>query len=136
MAFDGWLLKCGGTEIPMAYIKYSTYSVTPNQRLDIFAERDTTGVMHRDTVPHMPMKIEFSTPHIKNKEVQHLNSIIRNAYVSRLGRTITADYYDPEEDVYKTAICYVPDTQYKICSIDVNAKSILYEPLRYAFIEY
>lgn len=136
MAFEGWLLKCGGTEIPMRYIKYQTYSVTPNQRLDLTAERDMTGVLHRDTVAHMPVKIEFTTPYLYNTDVEALNGIIRGAYTERRGRTIPVQYYDPEDGSYKSAVCYMPDTQYKIYNVNVDKKIILYEPLRYAFIEY
>lgn len=134
--FEGWLIKCGGVEIPMDYIKLSSYSVTPNQRLDIMAERDMTGVLHRDTVAHMPVKIEFETPYIYNRDVEILNGIIQSAFTDRTGRTLDIEYYDAEENTYKLAVCYMPDTQYKIYNVDVANGIILYNPLRYAFIEY
>lgn len=134
--FEGWLIKVGGTEIPLKYIRLDTYLITPNQRLDLTAERDMTGVLHRDTVAHMPVKIEFSTPHMYNRDVDALNRIIQSAFTDIRGRTLTVDYYDPEQDAYKTAVCYMPDTQYKIFNVDASAKQIRYSELRYAFIEY
>lgn len=136
MAFRGWLIRCGGTEIPMEYVNEKKYSVTPNQRLDLSAERDMTGVLHRDTVAHMPVKIEFETLTLDNSDVDRLNSIIRAAYTDERSRSLTIDYYDPEENAYKSAACYMPDTQYNMNRIDRERNAIVYEPLRYAFIEY
>ena len=134
--FQGWLIKCGDTEIPMDYIKLSSYTVTPNQRLDIMAERDMTGVLHRDTVSHMPVKIEFETPYIYNRDVEVLNRIIQSAFTEPVGRTLNIQYYDMETNTYKSAVCYMPDTQYTIYNADLRKGIILYNPLRYAFIEY
>ena len=74
MAFSGYLIKVGtGTpvEIPLKYMRAETYSVTPNQRLEWSAERDVTGVLHRETTPNMPPKIEFNTPLMTNKDNQN-----------------------------------------------------------------
>lgn len=136
MAFQGWLIRCGGTEIPMEYVSEKTYSVTPNQRLDLSAERDMTGVLHRDTVAHMPVKIEFETVMLDNAQAEHLNGIIQAAFTDARSRTLNISYYDPEENTYKTATCYMPDTEYKVHRIDRKRSAIIYEPLRYAFIEY
>ena len=132
--FEGWLIKCGGVELPMEYILEKTYTITPNQRLDLTAERDMTGELHRDTVAHMPVKIEFNTLSLDNTQVAILNSIIQAAYTDQRSHTLNVTYYDPEEDTYKTATCYMPDTDYKI--VKIHGNTIIYEPLRYAFIEY
>ena len=134
--FLGWLLKCGGSEVPMKYIKLSSYKITPNQRLDIFAERDMVGELHRDTVDHKPVKIEFETPFIYNDELEKLNSIFRRAYTDEKGRTLEIEYYDPEENNYKHARCYMPDAQYVLYNVDATNRRIMYNPVRYAIIEY
>ena len=136
MAFAGWLIKCGGVELPMKLIKANSYTVTPNQRLDLSAERDMTGVLHRETVAHMPVKIEFETVEIDNGQAEWINSIIRTAYTNQRSRTLPVSYYDPEENTYKSAVCYMPDTEYKIQKIDPVQNIIRYASLRYAFIEY
>ena len=62
MAYSGYLLKVGGKQIPNKFIQLSTYSITPNQRMESSAERDTTGMLHRETCEHTATKIEFNTP--------------------------------------------------------------------------
>lgn len=139
MAFSGYLIKVGtGTpvEIPLKYMRAETYSVTPNQRLEWSAERDVTGVLHRETTPNMPPKIEFNTPLMTNKDIKALNTILQNAYSVAAERKLSVTYYDPESDTYKTHDCYMPDVKYEIRNVDTAHNVINYEELRYAFIGY
>ena len=139
MAFSGYLIKVGtGTpvEIPMKYMRAETYSVTPHQRLEWSAERDVTGVLHRETTPNMPPKIEFNTPLMTNADIKALNTILSNAYSVAAERKLSVTYYDPESDTYKTHDCYMPDVKYEIRNVDSVNNVINYEELRYAFIGY
>lgn len=139
MAFSGYLIKVGtGTpvEIPLKYMRAETYSVTPNQRLEWSAERDVTGVLHRETTPNMPPKIEFNTPLMTNADIKALNTILSNAYSVADERKLSVTYYDPESDTYKTHDCYMPDVKYEIRNVDAAHNVINYEELRYAFIGY
>lgn len=138
MAFSGYLIKVGASavEIPLRYMRAETYSVTPNQRLEWSAERDTTGVLHRETVSNMPPKIEFNTPLMTNSDIAALNAILNAAYSNTAERRLTVNYYDPETDSYKTHECYMPDVQYSIRNVDTVNNVINYEELRYAFIGY
>lgn len=139
MAFSGYLIKVGtGTpvEIPLKYMRAETYSVTPNQRLEWSAERDVTGVLHRETTANMPPKIEFNTPLMTNKDIKALNTILSNAYSNATERKLRVTYYDPESDTYKTHDCYMPDVKYEIRNVDTAKNVINYEELRYAFIGY
>ena len=132
MAYNGYLLKVGGKQIPNKFIQLSTYSITPNQRMESSAERDTTGMLHRETCEHTATKIEFNTPYIRGVEVAELNSLLGIAGDHQ--RNVTVDYFEPETQSYKNADCYMPDVQYSIYS-EVN-NDLLYSPIRYAFIEY
>lgn len=143
MAFAGYLIKVGyvsaqnpGTEIPLKYMRAETYTVTPNQRMEWSAERDTTGVLFRTTVPNMPPKIEFETPLMTNTEISALNTILQGAYTNANERKLKIEYYDPETDSYKTHDCYMPDVNYKIRNVDTVNNVINYQQLRYAFIGY
>ena len=139
MAFSGYLIKVGtGTpvEIPLKYMRAETYIVTPNQRLEWSAERDVTGVLHRETTANMPPKIEFNTPLMTNKDIKALNTILSNAYSNATERKLSVTYYDPESDTYKTHDCYMPDVKYEIRNVDTVNNVINYEELRYAFIGY
>lgn len=138
MAFSGYLIKVGSpaVEIPLKYMRAETYKVTPNQRLEWSAERDVTGVLHRETTPNMPPKIEFNTPLMTNKDIKALNTILSNAYSNATERKLSVNYYDPESDSYKTHDCYMPDVAYEIRNVDAVNNVINYEQLRYAFIGY
>ena len=132
MAYNGYLLKVDGKQIPNKFIQLSTYSITPNQRMESSAERDTTGMLHRETCEHTATKIEFNTPYIKGTDVAQLNQILGIA--NNLPRNVSVEYFDPETQSYKSADCYVPDIQYTI--YNEQNSDLLYAPIRYALIEY
>jgi len=136
--FQGWLIKVGPnmTLVPTTMIQAETYKVTPDQRMEETAERDSTGQLWRETVSNTPPKIEFETPPCYNSDVSALNVIFRSAFSNILERKLTVAFYDPEEDCYKTWECYMPDAQYPIRTIDVVNKTIFYDPIRFAFIGY
>lgn len=140
MAFTGYLIKVGASgyevEIPLKYMRAETYTVTPNQRLEWSAERDVTGVLHRETVANQPPKIEFSTPMMTNSDINALNTILSAAYSVAAERKLRVTYYDPESDSYKSHECYMPDVHYQIRNVDTVKNVINYEELRYAFIGY
>ena len=132
MAYSGYLIKVNGTIIPNKFIQMSSYIITPNQRMESAAERDTTGVLHRTTCEHTATKIEFNTPHLRGAEVAELNTLLNIA--GNLSRNVTVEYFDPETQSYRVASCYVPDVQYTI--YNQIAGDLLFMPIRYAFIEY
>lgn len=134
MAFAGYLIKKEAAELSMKYIKAESYTSTPDQRMDLSADRDTTGLLHRDVVAHKPMKIEFTTPYITNEDVAELNTFF--GFADNLERKVTLEYYDQETDSYKTGTFYVPDINYIIYNVNISNDTILYQPIRYAFIEY
>lgn len=135
MAYNSYLIKINSaTELPMTYMQAQTYVVTPQQRLEISAERDVTGVLHRNTAAHTPTKIEFKTPYLTNTQLASLVSLLTNGYTNALEKKIPLQYYDPITDSYLTGNFYVPDIALTIHKI--NSTTIIYEPVRIAFIEY
>lgn len=140
MAFSDYLIAVGTGQdthkIPLKYMRAETYSVTPQQRMEWSAERDVTGVLHRETVANMPPKIEFNTPLMTNSDIVALNTLFQNAYTNTAERKLHVTYYDPESDSYKVHMCYMPDVQYTIRNVDATNHVINYEELRYAFIGY
>ena len=141
MAFSGYLLKVVNgdstlTEVPLTFMRAETYKVTPQQRLEWSAERDVTGVLHRDTVENKPPKIEFKTPIMTNSMIKQLNTIFQSAYTNALERKLTVEYYDPESDSYKQHECYMPDVDYVPLKVDTQKNIIWYNETRYALIGY
>lgn len=139
MAFNGYLIKLGGSNgnvLPLKYMRFQTYSVTPNQRQDLNSTVDTSGNLHRTALSHTRTKIEFSTPTMYNKDIDALVSLFKAAWTSSTERKLTLEYYSPEDDAYKTGTFYMPDTAYVINTIDTERNTILYNETRFAFIEY
>lgn len=136
--FEGWLIKVGTeqTEIPINFIRYSTYKVTPDQRMEWSAERNVNGVLQRETVPNMPPKIEFNTKLLTNSDVTALMSILNKSFTVASERKLPVYFYDPENNTYKTWDCYMPDIDFKIRNVDTVKNIINYEELRFAFIGY
>lgn len=133
MAFYGYLIKIGNNPLPMKFISYESYKVTPAQRLETEAKRSTDGILHRSTVSHMPVKIEFETPIMTNQDIDVLTGIFSSAF-SNIERKLNIEYYDPSSNTYKTAECYMPDSTYPI--LWVQDTTIYYDKIRFAFIEY
>lgn len=139
MAFNGYLIKLGGsngTVLPLKYMRFQTYNVTPQQRQDLDSTVDTSGYLHRHPVAHRRSKIEFNTPMMYNNDIENLMSMFRTAWTSDSERKLTLEYYDPEANNYKTGTFYMPDTEFNMTTIDTARNTILYNELRFAFIEY
>lgn len=134
MAYSDYLIKLGTTKIPLKYIRYSSYAITPQQRQDLEAARDATGVLHRTTVANRPSKIEFETPYLTNTEISALTQIFTDSFTNSAQRKVFVSYYNPETDSYLTGDFYMPDATYTIYQI--NGTTITYAPVRYALIEY
>lgn len=139
MAYNGYLIKLGGsngTVLPVKYMKSESYSCTPNQRMEAQAYRDVTGELHRVTCAHTASKIEFETPYLTNTERAALNAMLTAAFSDAQARKIVIQYYNDATDSYAEGTMYMPDVQYTIYKVDNTKKTILYNPVRYAFIEY
>lgn len=132
--YKGYLLKAGGVAIPNRYIRPQSYSVTPCRRLELSAERDMAGVLHRDTAAHTPSRVEFETPPLANGELGALNGLLAAAFTDGGARRLTLEYYVPEIDGYRAGAFYLEDTEYRIRHI--GGARVAYEPVRYAFNEY
>ena len=139
MAYNGYLIKLGGSAgdvLPIKYMAIGSYKSTPNQRMEANATRAVTGVLHRTTVEHKATKIEFNTPVMTNTDIVALNNLIGSHFTNVLEKKLTINYYDQETDSYRDAVCYMPDIDYTISRIDKATNTIYYEGIRYAFIEY
>lgn len=134
MAFNGTLLKLNGTTFPLEYIKFETYNITPNQRMDLDSYRDLTGVLHRQVLSHTATKIEFQTPYMTEEKLNTMLSIINSALSNFNERKVTVEYYDVETNSHKSGSFYMPDISYTMYNV-VGTK-IIYNPIRIAFIEY
>lgn len=151
------------TAFPVDKIRYETYQITPNQRMDLDTGlRDLSGVMHRNVVPHTATKIEFETVLMPSEEMEKLIYLLRSHFVNWLERDVYLRYFNPEgvrpadvsasygsdnASAYKTGHFYMPDIQFGIRNVDQDTvidgrvnyrdrRRVNYQQVRLAFIEY
>lgn len=137
MAFAGYLIKAGGsggTEIPLDYMKISTYDAGI-QRVEQENNRAITGLLHRQIAERTHVEISFETRALTNTALAALNTLIRSGMSDETRRDITIEYYDTETDSYRTANCFMPDVSFTIRKAE-SATELIYEPVKYVFIEY
>jgi len=137
MAFNGILLTVGNYDIDGTYyINYKSYNATANiQDMDSF--RNANGVLIRNALEHVPIKIEFETrENLTNADVAEFWGSIRSNFSEPKERKASVTAYIPEYDDYITQDCYIPDPQFKIKRITPDTNIIYYEPIRIAFIGY
>lgn len=137
MAFAGYLIKAGGsggTEIPMEYMRISTYEAGL-QRVEQENNRAITGLLHRQLAQRQHVEISFETRPLSNTALAALNTLIRDEMSDIARRDITLEYYDTETDSYRTANCFMPDVSFTIRKAE-GPTELIYEPVKYVFIEY
>lgn len=135
MAFNGLLITVGNYNIPLNFIKEDSYSAYRNVQ-DLDSYRDANGLLHRTTVEHVPIKIEFETMPLNNIDYETLMTGIRNNYSIVNERKASVVAYVPEINDYVTQDMYIAQPQPKIKSINVKTKTIEYNPIKFSFIGY
>ena len=137
--FQGYLIKLGGTNgevLPNQFIRYDTYEVEPNQRLDLDSTRLLTGVLFRNVLAHTATRIDFTVPHLNNWQHDYLMDLLHRNMSNTHTKTINLEYWDDENHTYKTGRFYIPDIKFKIRSVNEQNGTILYDETKLAFIEY
>lgn len=120
---------------PLEWIKERSYK-TIRSIQDEDDERDGNNYLHRNALEHNVRKIEFQlTRDISSREFDVIMDEIENRYTVPEERKLIVDMYIPEQRAYTGEIeCYIPDLEITIKSI--TGDDLVYEPVRFAFIEY
>ena len=121
--------------IPLGYMRYETYQITPQQTIDLDSYRSENGTLLRNPVA-VKAKVEFNTPLMTETSWQSLWAIIKAGFNNSTERKLKLRYYDTLSATYKTGNFYVPDVVTTIRNIDEAAGVINYNEIRIAFIEY
>lgn len=123
--------------LPNKYLAYESYKITPNQRTELSAYRDQNiNKLHRETIPYFKTKIDCDTKPMYEREKMEMQEIMRSGLVNATERKYRVEYYDTENNVYKSGDFYIPDTEFSIIKVDDEANEILYNKIRLALIEY
>lgn len=123
------------TKIPLEYIRFETYQITPEQAIDLDSYRAETGTLIRNVVGSKA-KLEFNTPIMSDSDWQAVWAIISAGFNNSNEKRLKLRYYDTLSNSYKTGIFYVPDVNTSIRNIDESTGKIMYNEIRVAFIEY
>ena len=144
MAYAGYLIKLHKTdtnsqdttyEVPLSYIKHSSYSATLNTQ-DLDSYEDANGVLHRTALSHTVPKVEFETvAMLKQSDVDTLFSNIRGMYTNENEKRVDAEVFIPETGTYVRQDMYLkPSISFPIYS--ANATEIRYNSIQISLIGY
>ena len=133
--FNGYLLKFVDTVLPNRFLKFDSYTCTPNQRTELEAYRDDyTQELYRITSEGVKTKIEANVPVLYLEDKIEFQNYIKNGLEDKLQRKYKVTYWNDETNTYETGYFYIPDTQFSIYTIKNN--SILYNSFKLTLIEY
>ena len=139
MAFNGYLIRFPKTDTTItgeSIIKVESFKAKRNVQ-DLNPYRDANGIMHRNALSHVPIKVEFETRDgITNTELQNFMNILRNNYTVVKERKLRIEVYIPEQDTYVEQNVYMPDLDPTIKYIDLENNVVKYNSVRFAFIGY
>ena len=134
MAYSRYLIAFNGVIFPTHYIKQGTYTVIPNQRTELSANRDNTNYLHRNTSPNHKTKISFETGFLHLAEKTAIQNIMRNGLINEIERKYSMTYWNDETNDYRTAEFYMTDVTYN--PLDTVGNDIIYQPVKFDFIQY
>ena len=138
MAFSGYLLKGKQTNtvFPHKYIVLKSWSSTPNQREELKAYRDdNTRNLVRITAEGKKSIFSFDTRdniHLADKTAIH-DWFYANE-TDHIARKMYLEFWDDENNVYKTGYFYRPNIALPI--VRITADDIIYASMHIDFIEY
>ena len=139
--FRGYLIKAVLSDevLPLHFIEWDSYKATPNQREEIKAYRDdNTRDLTRVTAEGKKSVIEFKLrPMWLEEKIMFqgwLGGGIADTQEAHEQRKIQLEFWDDEENAYKTGYFYVPNIEYSI--LRITEDSIRYKEITIKFIEY
>lgn len=136
--FNGYLLKAVATNtiFPNKYLVYEGWDATPNQREEIKAIRDdNTRDLFRITAQGTKNSLTFTVKsglHLADKII--IQKFFTDAEVNHLERKIELEYWNDEDNEYKTAYFYRPDIKFTMKKITKD--DIIYKEFTIDLVEY
>jgi hypothetical protein len=87
MAYNGYLLQIGDYRITGSkLIEFATYEVSRKVQ-DLEPFRDATGALHRNSLPHVPLTVEFQLKGgLSNTQLGEFFGNIQRNYINALER--------------------------------------------------
>lgn len=136
--FKGYLLKAIDTDTILSgeYIETTTWKSTPNQREEIKAWRDdNTRDLTRITAKGKKSIFSFSTVAGMNLEQKMaFQKFFTDAEDNAEERKIHLQYWNDENNAYKTGYFYRPNMEFTIQ--EYTDDDIIYDTMNFDFVEY
>lgn len=136
--FKGYLLKAIDTDTILSgeYIETTTWKSTPNQREEIKAWRDdNTRDLTRITAKGKKSIFSFSTVSGMNLEQKMaFQKFFTDAEDNAEERKIHLQYWNDEDNTYKTGYFYRPNMEFTIQ--EYTDDDIIYDTMNFDFVEY
>jgi hypothetical protein len=129
MTGNGYILKVGSNVFPNSLIAKKGYSNTPDRRQDKNSYTDTRGVTHRNILP-----VKRTTSKITTIPLTYGQKLIVQAFFPNRDH-VEAERWNDEKNAYETGVCYIPDVEYVIDTID-RGGNFYYDPIEIEFIAY
>lgn len=124
--YRGYLMKVSGTIVSKKF--FQNYKSTPNRQTDLNPWTDSTGLTHRNVLPHKKSTITFTTPPLYLEDKIELQGLFPD-------RTLVGiEYWNDETNNYTTGEFYIPDVEFDILMPYEN--TVLYRPITFELIEY
>lgn len=125
--------------LPLQFIQWDSYKITPNQREELKAYRDDNSRnLTRVTAAGKKTAVQFNLRAMWLEDMmafqKWLGDGTEDTQEAHEQRKIQLGFYDTEENVYKTGYFYVPNLEYSI--IKITDVSIKYKEQQVKFIEY
>ena len=117
------------------WLEWGSYSTKPNQREEIKAVRDDyTRDLTRITAPGTKTRIDFRVLSCSLETKMEIQSFFTADEVNELQRKIQLEYWNDEENVYKTGYFYRDNPEYTIRK--ATSDNIEYEGFEITLVEY
>ena len=111
--FKGYYLKIGECDFTTPAIKREGFKILPKLVQVTDEQRVASGKLVIKVLPHKPTKIEITFPIMTPEQYRYYKQAFRGELTNEPEMYLTVEYYDEDDDVYKTGIFYHTDISYQ-----------------------
>ena len=145
MSFDinkGLIAIYTGSEyevLDLSWVQTDSISSTPDQVLDKDIFTNAKGYLRRTVLEHTRSKWEANTTVLTEHQINKFINLLNKGFkgdgeCSASERKLKLRYYNEWKQSYVSGYYYVPDITFQYKTI-LNGK-LMYQPIRFAFVEY
>ena len=111
--FKGYYLKIGECNFTTPAIKREGFKILPKIVQVTDEQRVASGKLVIKVLPHKPTKIEITFPIMTPEQYRYYKKAFRGELTNEPEMYLTVEYYDEDEDEYKSGTFYHTDISYQ-----------------------